>query len=136
VSESARRNQEAEERADELLHSWLSPDQRNQYDEHGYIEVVGSDTGKRYRIHHGRTVNIQELDAAGRHACRWCFGPRDWFPTGDFNLAQKIALETFESEALAIANRSEVAVPNRGPPPSPWSWLLRLLRSRLTRPAW
>jgi hypothetical protein len=40
----------ADVRGQELLRSWLSPEQRRQYDQRGSFEVVGSDTGKRYRI--------------------------------------------------------------------------------------
>jgi hypothetical protein len=95
----------AERRAQELLCSWLSPEQRRQYDARRNFEVVGSDTGKRYRICRGSVFNIQELDAEGRQVRALCF-TADNVATGDVNLAQKIALETFESKALAIANRS------------------------------
>jgi hypothetical protein len=92
-------------RAQELLRSWLSSDQRVQYDTQGFFEVVGSDTAKRYRIYRGHVFNIQELDADGEETFAWCFTLHG-FATGDVNLAQKIALETFEKKALAIANRS------------------------------
>jgi hypothetical protein len=95
----------AEERAQDLLRSWLSLGQREQYDAGGCFEVVGSDTGRRYRIYRGTVFNIQELDAEGWEARAWCFTV-DGVAIGDVNLAQKIALETFESKALAIANRS------------------------------
>jgi hypothetical protein len=62
--------------------------------------------GLRYRqALSDHVFNIQELDADGEEARAWCFAP-DGVATGDVNLAQKIALETFESKALAIANRS------------------------------
>jgi hypothetical protein len=99
----------AEERAEELLRSWLSPVQRGQYDARACFEVVGSDTGKRYRICKGRVYNIQELDAYGLQVRAWCF-IADGIATGDVNLAQKIALEAFEAEILAVANRSEGSV--------------------------
>jgi hypothetical protein len=126
---------EAEERADELLRSWLSPDQLKQHDECGHFEVIGSDTGKRYRICRGHAMNIYELDADGQAAGRWCFAPEDAIPTGDVVLAQKIALETFETKVLAIANRSRPTPvepfgirPNDGPiPMSHRPWLVRLL---------
>jgi hypothetical protein len=37
-----------------LLREWLSPAQREQFARRGYFEVVGSDSGKRYRIHRSR----------------------------------------------------------------------------------
>ena len=49
-------------------------------------------------------MNIVELAANGRVRRRWCFAPEGALATGDVMLAQKIALETFELTALAIAN--------------------------------
>jgi hypothetical protein len=92
-------------RAQELLYLWLSPEQRRQYDARRNFEVAGSDTGKRYRICKGSVFNIQELNAEGQQVRALCF-TAEGVATGDVNLAQKIALETFESKALAIANRS------------------------------
>jgi hypothetical protein len=65
---------------------------------------VGSDTGTRYRIRRGTTMNIEELAAEGYVTRRWCFAPEGTFATGDVMLAQKIVLETSELDALAIAN--------------------------------
>jgi hypothetical protein len=70
-----------------------------------HFEVIGSDTGARYRIRHGRMMNIEELDFAGNKVCAWCFLPEGGLVAGDCMLAQKIALETFERKALVIANR-------------------------------
>jgi hypothetical protein len=97
---------QAEQKALSLLRSWLSPEQAQQYDSQKYFDVIGSDTGTRYRIQLGRIMNVDQLDSAGNKVCAWCFGPGD-LANGDCMLAQKIALETFESEALAIANRSQ-----------------------------
>jgi hypothetical protein len=66
--------------------------------------VVGSATGTRYRIRRGTAMNIEELAADGCVARRWCFAPEGALATGDVMLAQKVALETFELSALAIAN--------------------------------
>ena len=115
-------NYAAERRAQELLHSWLSLDQREQYDARGFFEVVGSDTSKRYRIYRGHVFNIQELDADGEEAFAWCLTLHGLFATGDINLAQKIALETFERNALAIANRSSKSTWRRAVRSQP-SWL-------------
>jgi len=62
-----------------------------------YFEVIGSDTGKRYRIRHGRMMNVDKLDSVGNRVCEWCFLPEGKLAAGDVMLAQKIALETFES---------------------------------------
>jgi hypothetical protein len=93
----------SEERSQDLLRLWLSPDQTQQYDKYQRFDVVGSDTGTRYRIHRGTAMNIEELTAEGYVTRRWCFAPDGAFAAGDVMLAQKIALETFELDALAIA---------------------------------
>jgi len=46
-----------------------------------------------------------ELDGAGRPRVGWCFAPNGHLVAGDVMLAQKIALETDERGALAVANR-------------------------------
>jgi hypothetical protein len=96
---------QAEQKALTLLHPWLSPEQARQYKSQKHFEVIGSDTGSRYRIRHGHMMNIDQLDSAGNKVCGWCFVPEGDLAAGDCMLAQKIALETFESEALAIANQ-------------------------------
>jgi hypothetical protein len=95
----------AEHKALALLGAWLSPTQAEQYNSYKHFEVIGSDTGTRYRIRHGRMMNIDQLDSVGNRVCEWCFLPEGKLATGDVMLAQKIALETFESQALAVANR-------------------------------
>ena len=93
-----------------LLREWLSPAQREQFARRGYFEVVGSDSGKRYRIHAGASVNVCEMDERGRPLEGLCFMPIGALPIGDVMLAQKIALETCEGEARAVARRY---TPNR-----------------------
>jgi hypothetical protein len=97
---------EAEQKAHALLRAWLSPEQAQQYNSQKHFDVIGSDTGKRYRIRHGKMMNVDELDSVGNRVCEWCFLPEGKLAAGDVMLAQKIALETFESQALAVANRS------------------------------
>jgi hypothetical protein len=89
----------------DLLKSWLTPDQLASYEKTKAFEVVGSDTGKRYRIRQGRQMNIDELDSKGEKACGWCFLPEGGLVEGDCMVAQKIALETNETAALKVANR-------------------------------
>jgi len=93
-----------EQRGLKLLREWLSQEQLAQYDAHRYFEVIGCHTGKRYRICHGNGANIIELDDAALPRTGWCFVPRDPLVAGDVMLAQKIALETDERGALAVAN--------------------------------
>jgi hypothetical protein len=88
-----------------LLHAWLSPSQFAQLDAKGHFDVIGSATGRRYRIHFGTSMNVHELDDAGSPKMGWCFVPQGCLVPGDVMLAQKIALETFESRALLAAKR-------------------------------
>jgi hypothetical protein len=99
------REDTAEERGRRLLKDWLSLEQRRQFEAFGYFEVVGCDTGKRYRIRYGASTNVEEIDAAGKSKMGWCFVPKGYLVPGDVMLAQKIALETSERAALAVANR-------------------------------
>ena len=88
-----------------LLQSHLSPVQRDQYRQQLFFDVIGGDSGKRYRIRHGRVTNVDELDKRGERVCRLCFLPIGGLPLGDVLLAQKLALELFEREALKVAHR-------------------------------
>src|ERR1700689_1866852 len=93
----------AEARGLTLLKEWLSPEQLAQYHANGYFDVVGCARGKRYRIHYGTSMNVHEIDRAGRARAGWCFVPNIYLVAGDVMLAQKIALETDELGALAVA---------------------------------
>jgi hypothetical protein len=95
----------AEQRAYTLLKQWLSTEQLARFESHGYFEVQGSHSGKRYRIRPDRYMNIDEFDKDGTRLAVWCVGPAGRLPIGDSMLAQKIALETDEQAALAMANR-------------------------------
>ena len=88
-----------------LLRRCLSPEQLEQFAARGYFEVTGSDSKKRYRIHAGASVNVCEVDEKGRRQEGLCFMPIGSLPIGDVMLAQKIALESCEREARAVANR-------------------------------
>jgi len=102
-----------EARGKALLREWLSPEQKAQFDASKGFDVVGCDSGRRYRISHGTGTNVHEIDDAGRPVMGWCFVPSGHFTAGDVMLAQKIALETNERAALAVANRFPVQLPRR-----------------------
>lgn len=95
----------AQTKGDALLRSWLSSEQGCQWDLHGHFETIGSHTGKRYRLRRGKEMNIDELDSGETVVAQWCFAPLGNLVVGDVLLAQKIALETMENDALPIANR-------------------------------
>ncbi len=104
---------EPERRSLKLMRRWLSTAQREQFDTRGYFDVVGSHSGRRYRIRVGTSTNISELDSLERSVVGWCFVPADNLPAGDVMLAQKIALENDEPSALAVA-RSFPPLPSMG----------------------
>ena len=96
---------EEEARGLRLLQENLSPAQREQHGRFGYFDVVGGNTGKRYRIKYGFQLNVALLDNRGRTRAVLCFAPDGNLPTGDVMLAQKLALELFETDTLKIANK-------------------------------
>ena len=98
VNRRSRARKQAEERGIALLRSWLTPEQDRQWAAHGYFEVVGCDSGRRYRITRGAVMNIHQLDPKGRRIAQWCFAPEGGLVIGDVLLAQKIALEAMESQ--------------------------------------
>ena len=81
----------------------MSSAQRNQLQLLDYFEVIGGDTRTRYRIHFGTQNNVEMFDHCG-NLTRLCFMPKGHLPTGDTMLAQKLALELCETEAIQIAN--------------------------------
>ena len=99
-----------------LLREWLSPMQRAQFDATKYFDVVGCDTGRRYRIHYGRVTNVHQIDEAGQPVVGWCFVPSGGLVAGDVMLVQKIALETDEQATLAVAHTFKVQARGGGGP--------------------
>jgi len=83
----------------------LTPRQRDELEVFNYFDVVGGVTGTPYRIHFGDRMNIDQLDARGKCSRVLCFVPEGQLPVGDTMLAQKLALELFETEVLEKANR-------------------------------
>ena len=106
----------SEARGLRLLRHWLSPSQRAQFDDLGYFEVVGCDIGRRYRIYCGSAMNVYEMDHAGCLNLSRCFMPVGNLVAGDVMLAQKIALETNECGALAVAKGFPLNRELRRPP--------------------
>lgn len=95
--------QEVAARGIKLLKEHLTAEQLESYEQHRYFDVVGQ-SGKRYRINHGRQQNIYELNSAGEPVKGWCFLPQGNLCEGDTMLAQKLALQCQEKAALDIAH--------------------------------
>ncbi len=104
---------EARGRGMRLLAENLSPAQRAQLEKRGHFDVIGGETRTHYRISLGSQANIRLLDGKGREVRALCFMPRGNLVLGDILLAQKLALELFESDALKVANKF---------PPDPWPY--------------
>jgi hypothetical protein len=89
----------------QLLLDNLTPEQHRQYEQFAYFDVVGSESGNRYRIQHGTSLNVRLLTENDQLGTGRCFQPRGSLVAGDCMLAQKIALENCEQEALRNARR-------------------------------
>ena len=50
-------------------------------------------------------MNVELLDSKGKAVATLCFMPRGRLADGDIMLAQKLALELFEADALKVANK-------------------------------
>jgi len=98
-----------------LLRQWLTPAQRRQFERQGYFDVVGCTTRRRYRVQYGSIANVQQIDFEGQSGDILCFAPEGYLVPGDVMLAQKIALETDELAALAVAHRVARVVRRAGP---------------------
>ncbi|WP_229197723.1 hypothetical protein [Bradyrhizobium acaciae] len=96
-----------------LLSAWLSPEQRSQFEKYRRFDVVGSESGKRYRICYGTSTNVYEMDSRDRVVLGWCFRPVGFLVPGDVMLAQKIALETNERATLMVARPFPSTLPPR-----------------------
>jgi len=95
----------ARARSLQRLRENLTSKQLEQLTREGFFEVRGGATGNRYRISRGTSMNVSQLDSKGSAIRRLCFYPEGGLAEGDVLLAQKVALELFEPDALAVANK-------------------------------
>ncbi|WP_409363051.1 hypothetical protein [Bradyrhizobium lablabi] len=110
--------EKVEARGVALLQDWLSPAQLLQFKRDKCFDVIGSDSRRRYRICYGTATNVYEMNERGRVVVGWCFRPAGSLVAGDVMLAQKIALETNERAALAVAKPFPGSMPpSSGPLP-------------------
>lgn len=104
-AERAKKQREADARAEELLRRHLTLRQRRAYRRDRAFTVRARD-GTSYRIKHGWAGNVEELNRAGRPVARLCIHPRESVPVADNLLAQKFMLETDPEAFRKIANRT------------------------------
>jgi len=105
-AERARERAEADQRAQELLLSLLTPQQRESYLDKGWFEVRGS-KGGRWRIRNkGQSGNVDLMPEIGEERdATYCAHPPGGLPNADAHLAQMLALVTDEESFLRTANR-------------------------------
>jgi len=99
----------AEKRAEKLLQQSLNDRQREELSSKGFftLRTVAENREERfYRIRRGRSRNIEQIDAGGRHLKTLCAHPAENVPDADTMLVQKLMLEAQEPEFLRIANHS------------------------------
>lgn len=101
-----RRRKEAEERAEQLLLSYLTPAQREEYRCHKRISVQAK-SGRLYHVRaQGNLVgNVHEVDAKGEAVARLCAHASHEIPMGDQLLTQMMLLRHHEDDFRRIANR-------------------------------
>lgn len=96
----------AERRARELLQSCLDEEQRADLERaNGFKVIVGDRT---YWVAKGHSGNVYLLNERGVRVSSYCIHASSRLPDFDQMLAQKLLLETNESEFLRVANRSPV----------------------------
>lgn len=100
--EEAQRQLEANKRAMSLLHSCMTPEQRECLKTYKYFIVVAK-SGRRYRIDEGTHGNVRVIDKNGSILERLCIQPNG-VPLGDSMLAQKLLIETAEDVFRQHAN--------------------------------
>lgn len=107
--ERERKQKEANEKADNLLKSFLTPEQVEQLDKLKCV-IVTTPGGNTYKI---SRANVEELNPEGKGKASFCIHP-DYslgLPSGDSMLAKLLMLETDEKKFLKIANKTPYRMP-------------------------
>lgn len=95
-------------RAEKLLRSALTADQRQCLEARGFFYTMGAD-GHMYRIKRGRCNNVERVDVAQPSRPpveRLCAHPGLFVPDADTMLAQKLMLECDPAAFRKIANKT------------------------------
>lgn len=100
----------ADAKADRLLKTILSAEQRVQYERERAFDVIVGRTGerRRYRIKHGWAGNVFVVDDRGREVERLCIHPSVQVPIADNLVAQKLLLEADEATFRRTANSTRL----------------------------
>jgi hypothetical protein len=103
----AREYRRAERIAARLLETHLNRMQRRQFRRLRSFHCIAPN-GTRYRVRHGWSGNVEEIGPNGKVLNRFCIHPRENVPISDNLLAQKLMLETDDTEFRRIANVTRV----------------------------
>ena len=101
----------AKQRAALILRESLTPEQQAELAEKNYFTIRSirpNGEERHYRIHRGRSHNVERVDASGRKIRRYCMHPIVNCPDEDTMLTQKLWLQNpdLEDEFLRRANQS------------------------------
>lgn len=104
AAEANAKHKAAELRAEELLVSILTPQQRVDLKmKNRFFLHIGE---KRYRVDRGQHGNVKLVDAQDKVVESYCIQPRGGLPDADAMAAQVLMLETDEASFLRVANVS------------------------------
>lgn len=101
--EKARKQAEADARANELLMDNLTEQQKEDVVRDGFFFVPSKRPDRQYRIRKGRVGNVDVMEK-GRVLHRLCAHPDVQCPDDDTRLAQKLMLEHMEDAFIGRAN--------------------------------
>jgi hypothetical protein len=102
--------EKAKRRAERLLVSVLTREQRRERREHGYFTEIVS--GHRYRFYRGTHGNVHRVNDAGETERTYCIQP-DGVPEGDAHAAQLLLLRTDAERFMRVAGvRNYDPMPN------------------------
>lgn len=104
--------EKAEKRAEELLLTLLTEEQKRQFKAESAFIVHGR-SGLRYRIRRGRSGNVDVIERDGRLRHRLCAHPIENVPNCDTMAAQKLMLEFDDLDFSRRANIHHVANPGQ-----------------------
>lgn len=103
------KRKQATKTAEKLLKECLSPEQREEYSNGKRFHVISQD-GNRYEIDCEKAQhNVDRLDSTGKRIENLCAYQTGSTPLPDNALAQKLMLETDESQFRRIANIRRIA---------------------------
>lgn len=104
--------EEARERSEEHLRTFLNEEQLEDYDETGSFNVIG-ESGTVYRINQKSQKNIDVLDDEGNVTKRLCTVPDEHIPMADHMVSQLLLITENEERFLEIAVPWSVGSINR-----------------------